>query len=67
MGGLFGAIPQPPGPVAGRVLVFDVERFLQGTFGKVTPYTGTYNDPPIFSVTILHEGRYICKANSKYI
>ena len=27
VGGLFGAIPQLPGPVAGRVLVFDVERF----------------------------------------
>jgi len=30
VGGLFGAIPQPPGAVAGRVRVFDVERFLQG-------------------------------------
>jgi len=39
VGGLFGAIPQPPGPVAGRVLVFNVERFLQGAFRKVIPFT----------------------------
>jgi len=58
VGGLFGAIPQLPRPVAGRVLVFDVERF---TFRKVTPYIRRYSN----ITTPLHE--YICKANSKYI